>query len=232
MVITTDRSQFHAMIRNNLDFIGHLHRLRFLLWRILLLFTRGRSNSGRCGEGAAITWETPRRAAPGKWCAETWFWWSWVRTSGSRWFGSTAAECWPSASTAGRTSLRTGRDTDGQTNKRINATYIGGFKWGQEDHGPPTPELGPQQVRGEAIWCLQNARKHFNGSQTLLGSLQHSTRPPRWWGWGCLFLPNHPTPLWAFLSFFRTDFTDSPDCLPILLSTSVFYFLVFLFSTF
>ena len=145
MVITTDRSQFHAMIRNNLDFIGHLHRLRFLLWRILLPFTRGRSNSGRCGEGAAITWETPRRAAPGKWCAETWFWWSWVRTSGSRWFGSTAAECWPSASTAGRTSLRTGRDTDGQTNKRINATYIGGFKWGQEDHGPPPPNLVPNK---------------------------------------------------------------------------------------
>ena len=35
----------------------------------------------------------------------------------------------------------------------------------------------------------------------------------------------------AFLFFFSTDSTDSPDCLPILLSISVFYFLVFLFST-
>ena len=30
----------------------------------------------------------------------------------------------------------------------------------------------------------------------------------------------------------RTDSTDSPDCLPTLLSTSIFYFLDFLFSTF
>ena len=37
----------------------------------------------------------------------------------------------------------------------------------------------------------------------------------------------------AFLFFFGTDSTDSPDCLPILSSRSVFfYFLVFLFSTF
>ena len=35
-----------------------------------------------------------------------------------------------------------------------------------------------------------------------------------------------------FLFFFMTDSRDSPDCLPILLSISVFYFLVFLFSTF
>ena len=35
----------------------------------------------------------------------------------------------------------------------------------------------------------------------------------------------------AFLFFFRTDSTDSPDCLPILLSISS-YFLVFLFSHF
>jgi len=33
----------------------------------------------------------------------------------------------------------------------------------------------------------------------------------------------------AFLFSIRTDSTDSPDCLPILLSISVFYFLVFLF---
>ena len=36
----------------------------------------------------------------------------------------------------------------------------------------------------------------------------------------------------AFLFFFRTDSADSPDCLPIPLSISVFYFLVFCFSTF
>ena len=44
------------------------------------------------------------------------------------------------------------------------------------------------------------------------------------------------SPLWslptvAFFFFFRTDSTDSPDCSLILLSISVFYFLVFL-STF
>ena len=32
--------------------------------------------------------------------------------------------------------------------------------------------------------------------------------------------------------FFSTDYVDSPDCLLILLSISVFYCLVFLFSTF
>ena len=36
----------------------------------------------------------------------------------------------------------------------------------------------------------------------------------------------------AFLFFFGTDSMDSLDCLLILLSTSVSYFLVFLFSTF
>ena len=36
----------------------------------------------------------------------------------------------------------------------------------------------------------------------------------------------------AFLFFFRADFTDSPDCLPILLSIPVFYFVVFLFFHF
>jgi len=44
----------------------------------------------------------------------------------------------------------------------------------------------------------------------------------------------HILPTVAFLFFFRTDSMDSPDCLPILLSISVFYFfphffLVFLF---
>ena len=34
----------------------------------------------------------------------------------------------------------------------------------------------------------------------------------------------------AFLFFFTADSTDSPNCLPILLSISIFYFLVFLFS--
>jgi len=34
------------------------------------------------------------------------------------------------------------------------------------------------------------------------------------------------------LYFSSTDSADSPDCLPTLLSISVFYFLVFLFSTF
>ena len=34
-------------------------------------------------------------------------------------------------------------------------------------------------------------------------------------------------PTVAFLFFFRTDSMDSPDCLPTLLSISVFYFLVF-----
>ena len=41
--------------------------------------------------------------------------------------------------------------------------------------------------------------------------------------------PSHRSLLFFF---FRTDSTDSPDCLPILLSISVFYFLEFLFSTF
>jgi len=36
----------------------------------------------------------------------------------------------------------------------------------------------------------------------------------------------------SFLFFFRTDYMDSPDCLPILLSISVFYCLVFRLSTF
>ena len=39
-------------------------------------------------------------------------------------------------------------------------------------------------------------------------------------------------PIVAFLFFFRTDYTDSPDCLAILLSLSVFYFLVFMFFHF
>ena len=39
-------------------------------------------------------------------------------------------------------------------------------------------------------------------------------------------------PTVAFLFFFRTNSTDSADCLPILLSMSVFYFLVFLFHLF
>ena len=34
-------------------------------------------------------------------------------------------------------------------------------------------------------------------------------------------------PTVAFLFFFRTDSTDSPNCLLLLLSISVFYFLVF-----
>ena len=38
---------------------------------------------------------------------------------------------------------------------------------------------------------------------------------------------SHP----AFLFFFRTDCPDSPYCLPILLRVSIFYFLVFLFTT-
>ena len=40
-----------------------------------------------------------------------------------------------------------------------------------------------------------------------------------------------PPLLVGSLFFFRTDSTDSPDCLPILLSISVVYFLVLLFST-
>ena len=41
-------------------------------------------------------------------------------------------------------------------------------------------------------------------------------------------------PIVAFLFFFGTDSTDSPDCLPIglLLSISVYYFLVFLYFHF
>ena len=44
------------------------------------------------------------------------------------------------------------------------------------------------------------------------------------------FLPSfsaNPSRPIAFLFFFRTDSTDSPKCLPILLSTPVFYVLVF-----
>jgi len=39
-------------------------------------------------------------------------------------------------------------------------------------------------------------------------------------------------PTAAFLSFFRTDYMDSPDCLLLRLSISVCYLLVFLFYTF
>ena len=39
-------------------------------------------------------------------------------------------------------------------------------------------------------------------------------------------------PTVAFLFFFRTDSTYSPDCLPILLSIRVFYFFVFVFCHF
>ena len=39
-------------------------------------------------------------------------------------------------------------------------------------------------------------------------------------------------PIIAFLFFFRTDSTDSLDCLPILLSIPVLYFVVFLFFHF
>ena len=39
----------------------------------------------------------------------------------------------------------------------------------------------------------------------------------------------NPSHCSLYLFFFRTDSTDSPDCLPILLSISVFTFLVFLF---
>ena len=39
-------------------------------------------------------------------------------------------------------------------------------------------------------------------------------------------------PTIAFLFFFRTDSTDSPDCLLLLLSISVFYVSAFLFYTF
>ena len=44
--------------------------------------------------------------------------------------------------------------------------------------------------------------------------------------------PFSASPSHRSLFFFSTDSTDSPDCLPILLSISVFYFLVFVFSTF
>ena len=46
-----------------------------------------------------------------------------------------------------------------------------------------------------------------------------------------LFCESFPVHV-AFLFFFGTDYMISPDCLLILLSISVYYFLVFLFSTF
>jgi len=55
-----------------------------------------------------------------------------------------------------------------------------------------------------------------------------SIRPPH--SFILPFSANLPTV--AFLFFFRTDYMDSPDCISIFLSISVFCFLVFLFSTF
>jgi len=51
-------------------------------------------------------------------------------------------------------------------------------------------------------------------------------------GTGMILKADYRHPTAAFLVFFTTDSTDSPDCLPIPLSISVFYDLVFLFSTF
>jgi len=47
---------------------------------------------------------------------------------------------------------------------------VGGFNGGQEGHAPSPTALDPQEVPGEAIWRLQNARKPFS-AQTLLGEL-------------------------------------------------------------
>ena len=53
----------------------------------------------------------------------------------------------------------------------------------------------------------------------------HHPSPPSLFRSRLPFLQIIPTI--TFLFFFRTDSTDSPDCLPILLSISVFHFLVF-----
>ena len=61
--------------------------------------------------------------------------------------------------------------------------HKGGFKRGRR--GAMSPELGPQQIPGEAVWRLQNTRKPFSGRappRTPLGSLQRSHRPNSWWG--------------------------------------------------
>ena len=70
-------------------------------------FATVRVEVGHLSTDRTITWGTPRCGVLEKWCAERWFWWSWVRTSESRWFDSTVAEFRPSASTARRTSLQT-----------------------------------------------------------------------------------------------------------------------------
>jgi len=75
--------------------------------------------------------------------------------------------------------------------------------------------------------CCQRARPMFTApwqeaARNTTGSA----------GSGMILKADYRNPTVAFLVFFRTDSTDSPDCLPILLSISVFYDLVFLFSSF
>ena len=73
------------------------------------------------------------------------------------------------------------------------------------------------------IWC----RRLVTGLLTLILIIIIIPSPPQ------SFIPGlkpflQILPIVPFLFFFRTDCTDSPDCLPI----SVFYFLVFLFFHF
>jgi len=117
----------HTMYRNSRLRASISHRfyrptilVAFFAWKFCYC-PRGRPLAA--AEGLwSITWGTPRCAALERWCAETWFWWSWVPTSESRWFDSTAAKCWPYASTADHTCLQTYKyiETDRQTNRQVN----------------------------------------------------------------------------------------------------------------
>jgi len=59
------------------------------------------------------------------------------------------------------------------------------------------PEFGPQQVLGQVIWRLENARKPFSGRGSartpLVGGLTALPDPNWWGGHGCL-LPKNRTP--------------------------------------
>ena len=74
---------------------------------------------------------------------------------------------------------------------------IGGLR----RQGSHAPELGPQQVPGEAVWCPENARKHFGGRCYVPGpawGANSAPSDPLAGGRGSLLLPPQtPRPLSA-----------------------------------
>ena len=68
---------------------------------------------------------------------------------------------------------------------------------------------------------LTHTHTHTNANSTPSFDLLTSGSVHAFQALSCLFLQILSTV--AFLFFFRTDSTDSPDCLPILLSISVFF---------